>query len=145
MTNLFSTQPVWVHVKGKPCLQELHWHLLEQNNAHQLGQKLMDKLHATRYDRQTKNWKFNKYVAVHVNIHNQALNLEPHGFNTMTRYVKVNAFTQNISEKARFGPVAMNVLADPRITLTELNNSTMTMTYATYSMRQVWQVILELD
>jgi hypothetical protein len=122
--DLFSKQPVWIHVKGKPfartrngrlCFQELHRHLLGQNNAHQLGQALVDKLQTIKYDGQTKNWNFDKYVAAHVDIHNQALHLEPYGFNTMTRYVKVNAFTRNISEKAGFGPVAMSVLADPTL------------------------------
>jgi len=119
--DLFSTQAIWVHVKGKKfatsrngraCFQELHRHILGQGNAHSLGLAIMDKLNATKYDGQTKNWNFDKYVAAHVDLHNQAEHLAPYGFTLVTGHVKVNAFTRNISEKAGFGPVAMSILSD---------------------------------
>jgi len=97
---------------GRACFQELHRHILGQGNAHALGLSIMDKINATKYDGQTKNWNFDKYVAAHVDLHNQAEHLAPYGFNLVTGHVKVNAFTRNISEKAGFGPVAMSILSD---------------------------------
>ena len=76
----------------------------------------MDKLQATKYDgSQTKNWNFDKYVMAHVDLHNQAEHLKSYGFTSVTGYVKVNAFTRNIAEKAGFGLVAMTVLSDPTL------------------------------
>ena len=119
--DLFSTQTVWTHVKNAPsarnqngrlCFRELHRYILGDNNVHQLGQVLLDKLNATKYDGPTKNWTFTKYVTAHVNLHNQAFHLEKYGYQGMTGYAKVNAFTRNISERAGFGAVAMSVFAD---------------------------------
>ena len=90
--------------------------MLGHNNAHQLGQAIMGKLHATKYNTsQTKNWNFDKYVTAHIDLHNQAEHLRSYGFTSITGYIKVNAFTRNIAEKAGFGPVAMTVLSDPTL------------------------------
>lgn len=119
--DLFSAQPIWVHVKGKKlassrngraCFMELHRHILGYGNTHTMGLAIMDKLNTTRFDGPTKNWTFDKYVSAHVDLHNQAEQLVAHGFQTISGYVKVNLFTRNISEKAGFGPVAMSVIAD---------------------------------
>jgi len=119
--DLFSTQPIWVHVKGqkfakarngRACYLAMHRHVLGQNNVHQQGQNIIDKLYATVYNGPTKNWTFDKYVSAHIDLHNQADALKEYGFNNLTGYVKVNAFTRNISDKAGFGPVAFSVLAD---------------------------------
>jgi hypothetical protein len=119
--DLFSAQPIWVHVKGKrlassrngrACFMELHRHILGHGNTHTMGLAIMDKLNATKFDGPTKNWTFDKYVSAHVELHNQAEQLVAHGFQAITGHVKVNLFTRNISEKAGFGPVAMSIIAD---------------------------------
>ncbi len=119
--DLFSAQPIWVHVKGKKlassrngraCFMELHRHILGHGNTHTMGLAIMDKLNATKFDGPTKNWTFDKYVSAHVDLHNQAEQLVSHGFEAISGHVKVNLFTRNISERAGFGPVAMSVIAD---------------------------------
>jgi hypothetical protein len=81
--DLFSAQPIWVHVKGKKhassrngraCFMELHCHILGHGNTHTMGLAIMDKLNATKFDGPTKNWMFDKYVSAHVDLHNQANN-----------------------------------------------------------------------
>ena len=119
--DLFSAQPIWVHVKGKKlassrngraCFMELHRHILGHGNTHTMGLAIMDKLNATKFDGPTKNWTFDKYVSAHVDLHNQAEQLVSHGFEAISGHVKVNLFTRNISERAGFGPVAMSIIAD---------------------------------
>jgi hypothetical protein len=119
--DLFSAQPIWVHVKGKKlassrngraCFMELHRHILGHGNTHTMGLAIMDKLNATKFDGPTKNWTFDKYVSAHVDLHNQAEQLVSHGFQAISGHVKVNLFTRNISERAGFGPVAMSIIAD---------------------------------
>ena len=77
--DLFHTQSVWLHVKklqasrnGRACFRALHTHLLGGINATHLGLQIIAQLRQLKYEGNRKNFSFDKFVAKHVDLHNQA-------------------------------------------------------------------------
>jgi len=118
--NLFHTQSVWLHVKklqasrnGRACFRALHTHLLGGINATHLGLQIIAQLRQLKYEGNRKNFSFDKFVAKHVDLHNQAEALKSHGFRELTEEMKVDIFLRGISSSAGLESCKNTVIADP--------------------------------
>ena len=118
--DLFHQQSVWLHVKklqaarnGRACFRMLHNHLLGGINSTHLGLQIIAQLRALKYEGNRKNFPFDKYVAKHVDLHNQAEALRAHNFRELTEEMKVDIFLRGISSNAGLESCKNNVIADP--------------------------------
>lgn len=117
--DLFHTQSAWLHVKklqaqrnGRACFRALHNHLLGGINSTHLGLQIIAQLRLLKYEGNCKNFPFDKFVAKHIDLHNQAEALKAHGFRELTEEMKVDIFLRGISSNAGLESVKNTVLSD---------------------------------
>jgi hypothetical protein len=95
----------WNHVKkfsktknGRQVYRTLHTLLLGGQHVVSTGSAIVTKLQSFKYDRDRKNFNFDKYVNLHVEQHNQHVDLQVYGVAPVAKNLKTLWFQDGIKD-----------------------------------------------
>ena len=119
--DLFHDAPIWVHVRmtkqtknGRTCYRALHHQLLGGTRGPALGMQITQQLRQVVYEGDRKGWNFDKYVAAHVEAHNNVEALRQYGYTGLPGLKKVDLFLRGI-RVPEFDTCRNQLLTDPTI------------------------------
>ena len=120
LDSVWGQSQFWAHAKatagrtknGRKAYRTLHAQLLGGQQLVASGAAIMARLQSLRYDGEKRNFTFDKYVALHVQGHNEHEDLRQYGVEPLTDALKILWFQDGITDKS-LDAVRASINADP--------------------------------